>query len=142
MKQANYTVEAVFVISICIWVLLALLYGSFYIHDRVILGSVTNEWTMAQFQKAETPISEEWKENVREDLEKRLFLVRINRVQAKKHAAEIKVEVHYKLPISIKNIKALFSEGDQEDCFVTVRELPRPTEYKWDYRLLKEKEKK
>lgn len=141
MKQANYTVEAVFVISICIWVLIALFYGSFYIHDRVILGSVTNEWTTVQFQKAETAVSEKWKQDVKKDLERRLFLIRINRVQAKKNLSDVKVEVYYKLPISIKNIKALFSSGDKEDCFVTVRELPRPAEYKWDYSLLKETEK-
>lgn len=141
MKQANYTVEAVFVISICIWVLIALFYGSFYIHDRVILGSVTNEWTAVQFQKAETAVSEKWEQDVKKDLERRLFLIRINRVHAKKGVADVKVEVYYKLPISIKNIKALFSGGDKEDCFVTVRELTRPAEYKWDYSLLKEKEK-
>lgn len=141
MKQANYTVEAVFVISICIWVLIALFYGSFYIHDRVILGSVTNEWTAAQFQKAETAVSEKWKQDVKKDLERRLFLIRINRVQAKKNLSDVKVEVYYKLPISIKNIKALFSGGEKEDYFVTVRELTRPAEYKWDYSLRKEKEK-
>ena len=39
MKEASYTVEAVFVGCITIWVILALLYSSFYIHDRMILGS-------------------------------------------------------------------------------------------------------
>ena len=39
MKEASYTVEAVFVGCITIWVILALLYSSFYIHDRMIVGS-------------------------------------------------------------------------------------------------------
>lgn len=139
MKGASYTVEAVFVISICIWVLLALFYGSFYIHDRIILGSVTNEWTAARFQKAESAVTEEWKREVKEKLEKQLFLMKINRVTAKKKVASIEVQVYYRLPISVKRIKALFSQGGMEESFLTTRELVRPVEYKWDYRLLDEK---
>lgn len=139
MKDASYTVEAVFVISVCIWVLLALLYGSFFIHDRAILGSVTNELTAEEFLRADTAVTEGWQQNVREKLEKKLFLMRINKVEAKKGVASVKIQVRYRLPVSIRNIKALFSESEGEELFVTTKELTRPVEYKWDYRLLKEK---
>lgn len=140
MKEASYTVEAVFVISICVWVLLALLYGSFYIHDRVILGSVTNELTKKHFQAAEATVSEKWKKDVKEDLSGHLFLMKINKVEAKKSLASVKVQVFYRLPISVTNIKTLFTGKAAEERFETTKERIQPVEYKWNYRLLKDNE--
>ena len=52
-----YTVEAVFIMSICIWVMVALCYGGMYVHDIVVLESVTNEevaaWLSSSGQKQE-----------------------------------------------------------------------------------------
>lgn len=139
MKQANYTVEAVFVMSICVWVLLALFYASFYIHDRVIMGSVTNEQIQRHFQETEAKVSEEWKKELKENLSGRLFLIKINKVEAKKQLATVNVKVFYRLPISVKNIKTLFTDKKAEEAFATTKKQIRPVEYKWDYRVLKEK---
>lgn len=142
MKEASYTVEAVFVTSICVWVLLALIYGSLYIHDRTILGSVTNELTKRHFQAAEATVSEKWKKDVKEDLSKRLFLMQINKVEAKKELTCVKVKVSYRLPISVTNIKTLFTGKATEEYYETAKERVQPVEYKWDYGVLKENETK
>ena len=42
MAKASFTVEAVFVVSICIWVLVALCYGGMYVHDRAVMASDVN----------------------------------------------------------------------------------------------------
>ena len=42
MAKASFTVEAVFVVSICIWVLVALCYGGLYVHDRAVMVSDVN----------------------------------------------------------------------------------------------------
>lgn len=141
MREASYTVEAVFVTSICVWVLLALLYGSLYIHDRVIMGSVTNELTKSHFQAADAAVSEKWKKDVKEDLAGRLFLMKINKVEAKKGVADVSVKVFYRLPISVTNIKSLFTGKNAEEYFETTKERIQPVEYKWNYRMFKENEK-
>lgn len=139
MKKAGYTVEAVFVFSICLWVLLALIYGSFYIHDRMIVGSVTGEMAAERFQRGEKDISAQWEKEVKQKLSDALYLMRIQKVEAKRRLSSIEIEVKYKIPISISGIKSLFTDKNTRDIFVIQKELPKPMEYKWDADLLKEK---
>ena len=139
MMKASYTVEAVFVCSICIWVMLALMYASFYIHDKMILGSVTSEMTAEHFQKGEESVSEEWKSEVKKTLSVSLFLMQIQKVEAKKGLASVKVKVKYKIPISVQGMKSLFTGQKESNTYVTVKGLPKPVEYKWDADLVKRK---
>ena len=139
MKKAGYTVEAVFVFSICLWVLLALIYGSFYIHDRMIVGSVTGEMAAERFQRGEKDISAQWEKEVKQKLSDALYLMRIQKVEAKRRLSSIEIEVKYEIPISISGIKSLFTDKNTRDIFVIQKELPKPMEYKWDADLLKEK---
>lgn len=139
MKKAYYTVEATFVVSICVWVLFALIYGGFYIHDRVILGSVTNEMTFSRFQNGQESVTEKWQLQVKKELEGRLFLMQIKEVKGEKGLMTVKMQVRYGLPISLDKIRKILSGGSEGTTFVTTRELVQPTVYKWDYDLLKEK---
>lgn len=139
MKKAGYTVEAVFVFSICLWVLLALIYGSFYIHDRMIVGSVTGEMAAERFQRGEKDISAQWEKEVKQKLSDALYLMQIQKVEAKRGLSSVEIEVKYKIPISISGIKSLFTDKNKKDTFVIQKELPKPMEYKWDADLLKEK---
>lgn len=61
MKEASYTVEAVFIGCITIWVILALLYSSFYIHDRMILGSEIGNRIECGSERGELSVSEKKK---------------------------------------------------------------------------------
>jgi len=138
MKNANYTVEAVFVISICIWVLFALMYGSFYIHDNVILASLTREKIAEHYEREEGQITAEWENEIKKDLGKHLFLMRIEKVKAKKMPTEVKLQVEYALPVSVSGIRALFSK-ETKNIFTTSGECVNPMEYKWDADLLRDK---
>ena len=64
MKEASYTVEAVFVGCITIWVILALLYSSFYIHDRMILGSEIGNRIECGSERGELSVSEKEENNL------------------------------------------------------------------------------
>lgn len=139
MKQASYTVEAIFVVSICVWVLLALIYGSLFIHDKAILGSVTNGLTKEHFQAAGATASKEWVADVKENLSKRLFLMKIGKVEAKKGVSDVRVKVFYDLPISVANIRALFTGKSKEEYFETTGEIVQPVEDMWNALLLKKK---
>lgn len=139
MKKAYYTVEATFVVSICVWLLFALIYGGFYIHDRVILGSVTNEMVSSRFQNGRKSVTEKWEKKVKNELERQLFLMQIEDVKGEKGLLRVKMQVRYRLPISLTKIRSIFSGGSGAATFETVRELVKPVEYKWDYDLLQDK---
>ncbi len=138
MKNANYTVEAVFVISICIWVLFALMYGSFYIHDHVILASLTREKIAEHYERGREQVTAKWESEIKKDLGKHLFLMRIEKVKAKKMPTEIELQVEYDLPVSVSGIKALFSKN-KKDVFTATGECINPMVYKWDADLLRNK---
>lgn len=139
MKKAYYTVEATFVVSICVWLLFAFIYGGFYIHDRVILGSATNEMVSSRFQNGRKSVTEKWEKKVKDELERQLFLMQIEDVKGDKGLLHVKMQVRYRLPISLTKIRSIFSGGSGAATFETVRELVKPVEYKWDYDLLQHK---
>ena len=102
MKEASYTVEAVFVGCITIWVILALLYSSFYIHDRMILGSEIGNRIECGSERGELSVSEKEENNLCRLLNEKLFLMKINQVSLTKKIASVRADVRYSLPISLK----------------------------------------
>ena len=139
MKEASYTVEAVFVGCITIWVILALLYSSFYIHDRMILGSEIGNRIECGSGRGELSVSEKEENNLCRLLNEKLFIMKINQVSLTKKIASVRADVRYSLPISLSEIKALFVTRETGQNFVFTKELIRPMEMKWDYDLLKGK---
>ena len=126
MKEASYTVEAVFVGCITIWVILALLYSSFYIHDRMILGSEIANRIESGSERGEWSVSEKEENNLCRLLNEKLFLMKINQVSLTKKIASVRADVRYSLPISLSEIKALFVTKETGQNFV---------KYLTDYRL-------
>ena len=100
MKEASYTVEAVFVGCITIWVILALLYSSLYIHDRMILGSEIGNRIECGSERGELSVSEKEENNLCRLLNEKLFLMKINQVSLTKKIASVRAYVRYSLPIS------------------------------------------
>ncbi len=132
MKPAYYTVEATFVVSICVWVLFALIYGGCYVHDRMVLGSITNEMTAKRFQNGEKKVAEKWEKKVKKKLDKHLFVMRVSSGEGKKKTLYVKITVSYRLVISSDMIKHILSSGSEDTKNFTKREIVKPMETKWD----------
>ncbi len=141
MRRAAYTVEAVFVFSICLWVLLALMYGSFYVHDRTIVGAMAGNLVDEHFQRGSREVSDRWEKEIKDKLSDSMYMMRIQKVKAKKQMAGVEVKIKYKIPISISGIKSLFTGKKEEDTIAVCVEIPTPMKYKWDADLLKDKGK-
>ena len=112
MKEASYTVEAVFVGCITIWVILALLYSSFYIHDRMILGSEIGNRIECGSERGELSVSEKEENNLCRLLNEKLFLMKINQVSLTKKIASVRADVRYSLPISLVTKSAFISDKE------------------------------
>ena len=76
---------------------------------------------------------------MKNELERQLFLMQIEDVKGEKGLLRVKMQVRYRLPISLTKIRSIFSGGSGAATFETVRELVKPVEYKWDYDLLQDK---
>lgn len=120
---AYYTVEAVFVMTICIWVLMALCTGGLYIHDRVILVSEINEATAESMAETEQDAAAQ----VRKRLEEKMFFLRVESVTVKDRAWDRRVRVRYTFttyPVLEKVWK-----GREHEASGSKR---KPAEYRWD----------
>lgn len=140
-KSGYYTVEAVFIVTICIWVIMALAYSGLYVHDRMIVMSEMNQKLAEQLQRGEDKITQEWKDRAKESIEGRLFLMRIQKAEVKKGVASVDMTLTYELPISLQGLKSVFSDGKKYKSLSVTRELVKPTKYKWDIDILRGKEK-
>ena len=63
-KGGYYTVEAVFIVTICIWVVMALLYSGLYVHDRMVAISEMNQKLAEKFQRGDGGGTSEWQDEV------------------------------------------------------------------------------
>lgn len=130
MKNAYYTVEATFVMTICISIIMLLIYGGFYVHDRVIVKSEMNEIIAEHFQEE---ITSEQKQKVKKYLDKKLWLLRIEQIQLTKHVKSIEMKLTYPLP-------ALLSKFRLSSSIEITQERIKPTKDKWDYDIYIRKE--
>lgn len=138
-KGGYYTVEAVFIVTICIWVVMALLYSGLYVHDRMVVISEMNQKLAEKFQRGDGEGTSEWRDKERRAIEDKLMLLRIKKMEVKKGALSAEMTVTYDLPVSLRGIKSLFGGGKQFMSLAVARELVNPVKYKWDYDILKGK---
>lgn len=127
-----YTVEAVFIMSICVWVLIALCYGGIYVHDRVVLESVTNEETAAWLSSTERGEESRWRGDLEQELDKRLFLFRIRSVKVTSGWKEKKIRICYTMPVSWRLLKRIFMGNRSEAVYETSREDIVPAKHMWE----------
>lgn len=127
-----YTVEAVFIMSICVWVMMALCYGGMYVHDKVVLESVSNGETAAWLSSMESKEESQWKKDLKQELDKKLFLFQIRSVKVTSGWKEKKVQIRYRVPVSWKLLKKIFMENRSEAVYETSRENITPAKSMWE----------
>lgn len=127
-----YTVEAVFVMSISIWILVGICYGGMYVHDRIVLESVTNGEASAWLSQADSGETKTWCENLRKTLDGKMFLVQVRNVKSSTVLGGKKIQICYVLPVSWNLLKKILMQGRAELVYETVREDIVPAKYMWD----------
>ena len=140
MKKGYYTVEATFVMTICICVLMSLFYSGLYIHDRTLVRSEMNQSLAEQIQEG-GEMTPEWQADVKKSIISKLFLMKVQKLEVSKGLVSVDMTVTYELPISIRKIQSIFTGGKPSVSLTVTREIVRPAEYKWDADLLKKGEK-
>lgn len=141
MKSGYYTVEATFVMTICIIVLMSLCYSGLYIHDRVLVRSEMNQ-SLAENFLEDGEMTSEWRSKVKESIASRLFLMKIQTLEVSRGLASADMTLTYELPISIRKIQRIFTSGKPSVSITVTREIVKPAEYKWDAMLVNDLIKK
>lgn len=124
------TVEATFVVSICIWIMMAICTGGFYVHDKMVLETITNERTCRYLKEENEKSEKTWKKELKKELNKKLFYLQVKKVTVSDSLTGMKVKVKYQLPSAVSYLK--------NGTFKTTRENIVPAKYKWDYDLITE----
>ena len=133
-KDGYYTVEATFIVTFCIIVLMAILYTGLYVHDRVVTESTLQRQTTRWIHQTE---EKKWDEEVfkmklKKELKKRLFIFSLQYVDVEDGLAKKTVKVGCRLPISIGFLKRVLGDksGIKEES-VRVADI-WPAKWKWD----------
>ena len=140
MCRGYYTVEATFIVTICVWMLVALCYTGFYVHDELLLESEGNEQTAAWIAEGGKE-REKWEKQLRSTLQKKMFLLKISDVDAKKGLTGEKITVHYTLPVSWLKLKQMLSGKKSSLSYEVNQENVCAAKYKWDYQMIAEAKK-
>ncbi len=124
--RGSYTVEATFIVTIVIWIIVHICYGGMYVHDRLILGSVSNE--ALAFRLAIQESENQWNTEIKSEIQEALFFMDVSSVKIESGLASYKMSVNCTYTIFGKKKKYTYK---------TERENVNPTIYKWDYDILK-----
>lgn len=128
MAKASFTVEAVFVVSICIWVLVALCYGGLYVHDRAVMASDVN--SIVNRELIQRMNEDEGKS--RKEINQHLYLLKIRQITKKKYLAWYKVTAEYEVPVSFPLLKKIWLGNKQTGIYETEKEQVEYARIKWD----------
>lgn len=129
-----YTVEATFIVTICIVILMAILYTGLYVHDRIIVETVTSRQASFWIHQDEDEkwSEEEFAEELRSELGSKLFLFMVHHVGVDEMLIMKTVNVRYDVPVSLGFLKRIWSGGDgSREESIRVSEV-RPAKWKWD----------
>ena len=145
MRRAGYyTVEATFIVTICIVILMAVLYTGLYVHDRVVTEAVLQRQTTYWIHQ---PEEKKWSKKLfirklKKEINKRLFLLKLNRINVDDGLVTKTVSAGYSLPVSLSFLNRIWGgkDGTREET-VKVTEV-WPAKWKWDADAAKEVVKK
>ena len=133
-KSGYYTVEATFIVTICIVVLMAILYTGLYVHDRIIIETVTNRQASYWVHQNEDEkwSEEEFTDELKTDLDRKLFLFTVGHVDVDEMIILKTVKVNYRIPVSLGFLKRIWggNDGSRQES-ISISEV-RPAKWKWD----------
>ncbi|MCR5691503.1 MAG: hypothetical protein K6G62_04705 [Eubacterium sp.] len=126
--RASFTLEATFVVSICVWVLVALCYCGLYIHDQAILESETNACLARAIRSDKLEASGE----IRRGLEGKLLLTEVKKVEVKDFLVYQRAQVTYDLNLSFPLLRKIFLGKKTQGSYEVFRESINAAKLRWD----------
>ena len=137
IRKASFTVEAVFVVTIVIWIVAAICYLSVYSHDEVALYTLTQNFLELAAENGKQLKESEVQIGLREYLEEHLILSRMRRVGVKEKPQFVQVDLEYYADVKFPFPKILLPAARGKRICISHEKLFAPN-YMWDYEAVKE----
>lgn len=136
-RKASFTVEAVFVMSITVWVLAGICYLSLYSHDQTAMYSLVQNQLEMSVENGRECSETDIQNGLREYLQKHSMICRIDQVSVKKNMLSVQVDVRFHPEITLPFVRQLLSaEGGRTiSCSHEVLFAPY---YLWDSENIKD----
>lgn len=127
---ASFTVEAVFIMSITIWVIFSICYLSIYAHDRTAIYSLGEG-----FLEEVVENGKEWEDKdtfrFRKYLEEHLIILKIKEVSVRKKVLSVEADILFYVDIHVPFIQKMLTGEDGKQIYLS-HERIFPPYYMWD----------
>ena len=137
-RKASFTVEAVFVINITIWVLMAVCYAAVYSHDRTAMFSMAEQYIEQAVEDGKKFTASDMETGLKQYVNEHLFLCRADSISVKKELLSVRVDITFHAEVSVPFIKRLLT-GDKGRKISLSHELLFAPEYLWNSREIRDK---
>lgn len=107
--MAAFTVEAVFVINITVWVLAAVCYLSVYSHDRAALYTLAQNYIARSVENGKEFTEAGVADGMKRYLERHLFLCRIQHIRVEKRVTSVRAEITFYADVHVPFVKRLLT---------------------------------
>lgn len=111
-RTASFTVEAVFVMCITVWVLAAVCYLSVYSHDRTVLYALAQNYLEQSVENGKEFSKTDLESGMKQYIGKHLFLCRIEKIRVEKKVMSVSAEITFYADVNIPFARKLLT-GDR-----------------------------
>jgi hypothetical protein len=136
IREASFTVEAVFIMSITIWLLLSVCYLTMYAHDQTVIVSLLHQSVDNTQEKGVEPISSGNKQEM-ETLNSQLVLMQIQSLQIKKKILSVEVKANVKINVSFPLLERIWNGKEGKTITISHENISAPL-YLWNCEIGKE----
>lgn len=130
-KRASFTVEAVFIMSITIWILLSICYLSMYAHDCTAIYSLGESFLEREVENGKECKEQEMVSALKDYLTEHLMISQIEEVSVKKKLLSVEGEILFCVDIHVPFLKNILT-GEKGKRVHLSHEKIFPPYYMWD----------
>ena len=135
-RKASFTVEAVFVINITIWVLAAVCYAAVYSHDRTAMYSMTEQFMEQSVENGKKFTESEMETGMEQYMNEHLFLCRADRITVKRALLSVRTDISFHVEVRVPFLQKLLT-GEKGRKISVSHEVLFAPEYLWNSREIK-----
>lgn len=135
-RTASFTVEAVFVMCITVWVLAAVCYLSMYSHDRTALYTLAENYLEQSVENGKGFSKADLESGMKQYIGKHLFLCRIEQIRVERKVMSVSAEIMFYADVQIPFVRKLLTGSRGRNIHISHEVLFAPN-YMRDSREIK-----
>ncbi len=135
VSRGSFTVEATFVVTISMWIVLMVCYIAMYAHDEVALYSLSHNYLEMTFENEADPQEDRVAQGLSQYLQRHLVIGRVRDVSVKNKLLSVEAEFTYEVSVSVAFIKKMMT-GKEGITLKMSREKFEPAKRMWDCEII------